>query len=358
MSACSSPIIVLAGGSGGIHELRRRLDDRTVSWALLRFQVGSGAFLRTKLVSVHCSGEDMPVGRRGLLNSRGSEVLGLLGKAHAHIEITSSRELTADYLSQRLLPLFTADNLDLSPQDMAQEFARMEAEALARRRAKAKLERRLTPTEALRAVGADRGAYNWALLEASTLALHGAGYGGISELKAELSEDSVLFGLLRLSFGRATNKGDQAGPGITKHVLIHWVGPSVSAVRRGIWNARLHEAVALIGEWCAVTLRWEAHNTEQIDLEDIIAELRRLTVVDTAVADRIVSKEYFASLEEDVREHELEVDEWDCDVATETDLGKATSMVRSSSGEWNWVLCGCEPPRRLSSSARPATGGS
>lgn len=384
LSGASEPVKVLGVGAGGIVELSKHLNDRMVSWALLRFQVGGGTFLRTKLVAIHCNGEETSVMLRGWLNARSSEIFSLLGDVHANIEVTNAKELTVEYLCQRLLPVFAADNLTLSITQLNEEYgkmvAQMEEEAARRQQLAAapppapKSPGPTDASEALAAVAAERGPCNWLLLEPRTLQLHSSGLGGLEELKENLVEDRVLFGVLRLSFGCSNRQGNaRPVPGITKHIFVHWVGPRVSVVQRGLLNARLANAVTSVGQRCATSFRREAHCMSDLKLEDIVSELRRLTVVDgVAAADgvaagRISAAEYLAALKEETAnptnasnaESEREAEP----IAPATkphemeDVPSAIRKVRDPFGEWNWVLCGWDRPEPNMPPPSPCRGG-
>jgi hypothetical protein len=365
---------VLGVGAGGIVELSSQVKDNMVSWALLRFQVGGGTFLRTKLVAIHCNGDNTPVMLRGWLNARGSEVQLLMGEVHANIDVTNARDLTVENLCARLLPLFAADNLVLSLADLNEEYGKvveqMQKEACQKRLEAAASARAYklpqTPRDAagaLRAVGAEAGPCNWLLLEPRSLHLHSCGHGGLEDLKEHLPEDQVLFGALRLTFG-------SIGRGITKHIFVHWVGPRVSAVQRGLLNARLAGAGTLVGKSCAVAFRRQAHCLGDLKLEDIVAELRRLTVVDGVgaadglAASRISAAEYLAALrEETTRLSSQTQPEWEAEPEMHTpepitvDVKTAINKVRSPNGEWNWVICGWEHPDSRKSVTSPSRGG-
>jgi hypothetical protein len=378
LSGAEEPVRILGVGSGGILELSEQVNDRMVSWALLRFQVGGGTFLRTKLVAIHCNGEDTPVMLRGWLNGRSSEVLGLLGEVHANIDITRSKELTVQDVCKRLLPLFAADNLVLSIDALYEEYGKVvqQMQEESRQRTLAPVPAPTPPdaevrpapgprtaSEALRAVGAERGKCNWVLLEPRSFQLHSCGLGGLEDLKSNLAEDRVLFGALRLTFGSQR-------PGIVKHIFVHWVGPRVSAVQRGLLNARLADAAAFVGKSCALVFRRQAHCLGDLRLEDIIAELRRLTVVDGIAATdgiaagRISAAEYLAALKEETSPQP----EWEAEPEAlapppapkpahlGVDIKTAIDKVRSTSGEWNWVLCGWDRPEPLSKPS-PSRGG-
>lgn len=418
LSGAADPVCVLGVGAGGIVELSSHLRDDMVCWALLRFQVGGGNFERTKLVAIHCNGESTPVMLRGWLNERSTEVLSLLGEVHANIDVKGPKELTVDALCQRVLPLFAADNstfknvtlsLDALKEEMNAQLQReaeqrlkaAEAEqqlkaAAASRAATpapaaivamtAPLKKSLTAADGLRAVGTEKGSCNWVLLEPRSLELHSSGLGGLEDLKANLAEDQVLFGALRLSFGSSSGSGGARTSGITKHIFVHWVGPRVSVMQRGKCNARLATATTLVGQYCGVAFNRQAHCLADLGLDDVISELRRLTVVETLTAadgiaaSRISAAEYLAGLKEEAlareiakeealaREESMKAKEEAETVAAPpislpvekpapVDLKTAIKEVRATSGEWNWVLCGWERPTLNMPPPSPCRGG-
>eukprot|EP00913_Durusdinium_trenchii_P010141 g9508.t1 len=149
-------------------------------------------------------------------------------------------------------------------------------------------QKQISVDRALAAVGDATGPYNWVLLEPEKFELHNAGYGGLLEMKVWLAEDLVLFGVIRFTFGRETAssvEGMTASPKVVKYIFVHWVGPNVSAVRRGKWNAKQQQADAQVRAICSITFRREAHSLDDLDLADLISELWRLAVVDGAITD-------------------------------------------------------------------------
>jgi len=405
----------LACGVGGVEELCHQLDDRNVAWALLRFQVGGGAFVQTKMVLIQLNGSRTPALQRGLLNARSTEVLRELGEVNASLQVTSGKDLTLDYLCERLLPFFSTDHMDYSLQALKSDYESMVEQSQRRAAAPAAtverptphsdrpprlprssrvgrrsgvhveapadpqvgatvsvMERDLSLDQALMEVAEESSFYNWLLLEPGRLNLHKAGAGGFEELQANLVDDRVLFGLVRLSFGRGDGR-----VGLTKHVLIHWVGPQVGAVRRGLCGAKYGEVSALVGSYCALAFRHEANSLSDLKLEEIILKLQRLTVVDSVsgdgVAARISLEEYNLAKTEELRRQDealkrrseakrpkaVQVQIPKLEVAASTketpatplavaslpDLKTALRMVRDPKGHINWVLCGL--PSRL-----------
>jgi len=324
---------VLGCGVGGIEELRRQLDDSTVAWALLRFQVGGGTFVRTKMVLIHLNGINTPVIQRGLLNARSQEVLRQLGEVNASLQVASGKELTVDYLCERLLPVFSTDHMEYSLQGLKTEYDKMVKAS--QQRAEAPLQETretegvlppplptlepptaravhgasdVTLQEAMQEVASEEGFFNWVLIDPSRLCLYKAGQGGFDELQEHLASERVLFGVLRMTFGGSLcNDTGRTIHGLTKHVLVHWVGPGVSVMRRGLDSARYGQVAHLVGRYCAVAFRKEVHCAADLRLEMIIHELQRLTVVDSTsggsgqAASRISVEEYNIAMAEESR---------------------------------------------------------
>eukprot|EP00440_Ansanella_granifera_P032662 gb/GFBE01035434.1/.p1 GENE.gb/GFBE01035434.1/~~gb/GFBE01035434.1/.p1 ORF type:complete len:191 (+),score=45.28 gb/GFBE01035434.1/:1-573(+) len=142
--------------------------------------------------------------------------------------------------------------------------------------------------EALRSISQPAAVVNWALLEPTKLDLHKAGCGGLDEMKSWLLEDKVLFGVLRFVFPRGL--GD--GPPIVKHLFVHWIGATVSPVRRGQWNSKLEAAMGVVRSYCDFAFKRTAHDAEDLDLTDLISELARLTY-DKECGSRKLSLEWY-----------------------------------------------------------------
>ncbi|CAE7947096.1 unnamed protein product [Symbiodinium sp. KB8] len=238
----------LEADSGGIqvNEFQAKetlLKDDSVAWALLRWEVGSGTFVRSKLVAIHFNGDEVPTVRRGRLNARSAEVLGLLGEAHATIEVKCKEDLHLDFVCERLMKVLTSDSMAKS---MSAEALRKDYEMLIEKtkseKAKGKDKalrvprtvkdhpgKQISVDRILAAVGDTTGPYNWALLEPERLELHNAGYGGLVEMKDWLAEDLVLFGMIRklqrllVSLQRRTG-----GTGLGEH---QWMPPKAEEDR-------------------------------------------------------------------------------------------------------------------------------
>jgi len=345
------PMCVRACGAGGVEELSGALDDSMVCWGLLRFQVGSGTYARNKMVIIHFNGEDTPAVLRGRLNARTKEATSILGDAHASVEVKRKDEVSVEWLCERVLPFITSDDGDYSVSKLKAEYEKQIRENEKQQKRASVSARALTAKEnpkcklqakdALRAVGKASGAFNWALLEPVMLDLHNAGYGGISEMKEWLHEDKVLFGILRFTFGQA----------IVKHVFVHWVGPKVSTVKRGQFNSKRGAAEAQVRASCAgLTFSKEVHELEDLNLEELIQELKRLSIVDgqgcfeTAI-NAISVDEYMATLEKE-REEQLKAQMGDLEqeVTDKPPIPEIRTGVddvrKQAEGSCNWLIIG------------------
>lgn len=125
---------------------------------------------------------------------------------------------------------------------------------------------------------------NWIMLEPTHLDLHGAGRGGLEELKLHLPPDKVMFSVLRCLFPRS-------GKPIVKRIFIHWIGPEVSPVKRGRWNSRLEAAMSTVRNSMDFAFTKTAYTIEDLDLADLMRELSKVTY-DREAGGRELSAEW------------------------------------------------------------------
>lgn len=233
----------------------------------------------------------------------------------------------------------------------------------------------VTLTDALQAVATQNGTFNWVIMEPVKLGLHNAGCGGFEEMKDWLEPDKVMFCVFRVSFDAT---------GAFKHVFVHWIGPSVSTVKCGQWNSKVPQAEEIVRSRMSVNLKKTAHNLDEMDLAEVMNELRRLTYnVDDNFGSLVaqqrasVCRDYLETVMKDVQRiqdsdaevheqpeptdpkvEEEEEDTQDADETTELPtLEQALSVVQSIGGEWNWVLIqsGALPSRFSQSGAPPSS---
>lgn len=355
-SIASTAVNVLGVGSGGVQELCGYVDDASVSWALVRFQVGSASNARTKFVSVHCNGEDVPTVKRGRLNARTKEVIQMFGDVHANIEVRRKADITVDLLCEKLLTVFNSTDVGGSGttlKGLKEEYEKMVSESLSAKASGANnlgadvavqtaKDAGVTAKACLEAVGGTQGPWNWVLLEPTKLELHNGGYGGLEEMKQHLDVTKVLFGLIRFSFGKSEAAcGTAFVPANVKHVFVHYVGNKVPVVRRGQWNAKQNEADKEVRTVCVPLFRKEAHSADDLTLEDMISEVKRLALSTQASEE----ESNIISVEECLKAWEAEKLERlsggtssSADDAEMPEADTAIETVRAVGGMWNWTL--------------------
>jgi len=373
--------LVVAGVGCGIDELSERLNNNTVSWAMCRFNIGSGTFARVKIVTVTCNRKDTATVHRGRLQSRTPEALSLFEPYHVHVQVESREELTLDFMLNELEDVCVADHMgEFSLDELRADYKKANKEA---RSARAKLEeersekvpappaddaalpediklkRKLSVSvpAALQALGAPSGRFNWVLLS-PTMELHNAGNMGLNELKESLDPEKVLFGTLRLTFPRGRD-----APPIVKNLFIHWIGPSVSAVKRAQLSTKLEQAMNMFREVSILTFNKTAYTLDDLDIAELIAELERVTYDTDSLARKISVEWYEEGLGAEIKqiaEHEedlLDAEGMVCPhegreehkvsrsprcTADLPDIETAVSIVRQPYGAFNWMLLECD----------------
>jgi hypothetical protein len=295
--ADAGPVLVSTGI--GVEELQQALDDTTVQWALLRVELGSGAFQRQKVLFLHLNGANCPAVRRGRLSERTVEVQNhLRGEEgfHASLVVSRAEEVTIDEIMSRVGHCFVADDLGNhaagwkgrrteTSDSRALESLRSgkpDFDSIKRTRSCPGHESS-NPVEsgrdALRSM-ADGGPINWILLrpDPKGLPLVGSGTGSVDEMRTSLTDhaNDVLFGVLRLSFGTGRLRR-------TKFALVYIVGRETSTMCRGGTCAvrpQMEQAVAVFVNSCTTM---EIDSAEDFTLEAVIDRLQRSVIVDNEV---------------------------------------------------------------------------
>eukprot|EP00927_Polykrikos_kofoidii_P068136 TRINITY_DN63519_c0_g1_i1.p1 TRINITY_DN63519_c0_g1~~TRINITY_DN63519_c0_g1_i1.p1 ORF type:complete len:498 (-),score=88.89 TRINITY_DN63519_c0_g1_i1:149-1642(-) len=298
-----SLLTLLGAGDDGADGMQPFLDESSVQWAILRFDLGSGSFSRQKVVFMHFNGERCAPVRRGWVNACTKDVQHILRTCddfsdsfHAAIEVTRKMDATAQKLLEKVKPLFVSDHLGdhsvqwakhggvagragiLQRRSSAPPIMSQEVESAARC-VPGHLSQQMYSSgrEALHAVADPYGKWSWVLVgpNVDELSLVAGGSGSVDEIRKCLAdhEDEVLFGLLRMSFGTGRLRR-------TKHVFLHICGAKVPAVRRGqlaLLRQSMKEALSSFA-FCSVNF-FDA-SAEDITLEAVVERVRRAVVVD------------------------------------------------------------------------------
>jgi hypothetical protein len=336
-------VAVRAVGNGGEDELSAHINGTEACWALLRCPASQGAS-KEKLVTITCAGAGPSAAESKEMLSLSSHVLQLFGPSDFSLDIAHGQELAGQLdvaLSQPDTHNISVAGTLFAPGDAA------ELEAKAER--------------ALHAIGNEGSSCNWVLLEPAKLQLHGAGCGGLEELKEHLLTDKVLFGVLRFTFPRA-----EPAPPIVKYLFVHWIGSKVSVVRRGQWNSKLEDAALKIRKFCDFAFRKTAYAFEDLELAHLIGELGRVTCVTSSdtrqfsvdwyleslgpyeheVPLQLTTQRDSAPLDEDISDNK-----WLCvsDPLLRESAKHVIQVVREQGRQWTWVLLALAEFRDVSS---------
>mmetsp|Transcript_80190 Transcript_80190/g.158855 ORF Transcript_80190/g.158855 Transcript_80190/m.158855 type:complete len:398 (+) Transcript_80190:94-1287(+) len=310
MAAEDDALVVLGAGTGGIAELNTVVNDAAVQWAVLRFDVGSGAFCRRKFLFLHVNGEECPIVKRGQANAYTAEAQRLLRADnqegfHASLTVTQKEEVTEEQLKTRVGHLFVQDDMEYTsmqvkerryssqsdPGDVSGPSIKTPRETAdgekGTRRHSCPEPRQAglsfaTGRAALSAVAEDGGAWNWVLVKpnSNTLQLVAGGTGSVDEMREHLLEHDteVLFGFLRLHFGEGRLRR-------AKHVFVHAVGSRVSTVARGRMMAERPKVESEVQKLAHCHTTFVTSRPQDLTLEAVVERVRRASMIDDAVLD-------------------------------------------------------------------------
>lgn len=355
-SALSAPLAVLGVGHGGIDGLREHVNDETVQWGLLRFQVGGGDFQRTKFISICINGEDTPAMVRGRLATRAKDVMQAMGTVHAGVDVTRSRDLTVDLLIERVLPIFVVDRMDAAKlKQLYTESVTATDQMFARRSSRRKtsvgsevhpeamqsplldLEEQgcdkpnISSEQALGMLAAPDAPLNWFLFEPEKFELHNAGSGGVEEMHFALDDSLVLFGVARFVFKymkEKTDMGFETSVNTAKYYFIHWMGEETPPIKRSKWNRQKEKAQAFARTKCAIAISKTASTLDDLKLRPMISDLYRFTAVESECQDEESSVDaYLAAIAEEQQQREAKLMERICREEEERQAGLAAQRA-------------------------------
>lgn len=274
----------------GLEEFTSCLDSGRVQFGVIRFELGSGAFMRSKYCFVHFVGQGVPAVKRGKHNARKEEIMAAMQGSHTDISFTSIREVTVDAILQHMLSTIGADEggeggtVDFSAfrQQMEEQMAAApapepepaggEEPETAGVGAPTAVDLGISFQDALGQVRSEHGSLNWLLAEpnASEPRLVNAGSGSIPEMRQFLAQDRVLYGLVRAGFGAGAFKR-------VKYLFWHWTGPNVSMVKRGKWNAEKDGMQELMRPF---TMDMTANSVEETEVDFVVDAIKSVIVSD------------------------------------------------------------------------------
>jgi hypothetical protein len=334
--------------AGGIPDMAKSMDDHTVQFGLLKLDIGSGSFKRSKMVFVHLQGENAGAVAKGRLNTLKGSVKTAVGATHAEVQLYSVDDCSTENVLEQLGSVMSMDDMGgFSIAKMTEDYEAMIASsgpapsgggdvlARAATRQTAAEMGTVEAAKALEAVKQPLGPFNWALFKpSSTLDLHNAGSMSVNEMSKWLAADQVLFGLLRMGFGVGKFRR-------VKWICLHWSGESVSPVKRGRANALKKDILKWLEPF---SLTVSASDADEMTLETIIDKVKRTAVVDGGTADADEDPFSMESFMKALREEAAANAEFFGEDDADEDAGdlpfKSTVDAVAGTGGFNWMLIG------------------
>ena len=279
---------VVGAGSGGITEMQSKLLNDAVYYGLLRFDVGSGSFVRTKRIFVHFSGDDCPMKKRNAANTSKGKVKGLLGQCAAEMVLNHTDECTIEQVGARFSTLFASDHGDFDVGALKADYEAMISSMFgasvkdklkklskSRKTAAELIEdegRKIPGKKALQAVRDPLGPFNWIILEphATKIKMINAGSLSVDEMDKWLKPDYCAAVLLRMGFGSGPFRR-------TKWIACWWSPDGLSPMKRGKAMGLKKRMMSLLEPY-SITI--EATDKHELTLETIIGKVKAAVAVD------------------------------------------------------------------------------
>lgn len=358
-----------ARGIGSVEEMKDHMDENTVMFGMLRFVFGHGSFARVKFVFIHLNGEGCPTVKRGRFNAKKGEAGDQIGACHTSLEYKTPDEITVDGVLEHLFNVCVSDGglgkgtemtVDQMKKDMEVMIEKAHEELEALQEAPAPVDKSPGPmrgimwkdmtikpswSEVLQMVRADMGPFNWMLLkpDARMPEVVNAGSGSVTQMRDELEDNQVYYGLVRMGFGTGQFRR-------SKWIYIHWSGENVPAMKRGKYNAEDGDMNIMLGSHNVAVA---AQSMDEFTLEEVIKKVQKAVVTDgdATETDLFSMDGFLAALEEEQREIEAGSDELEdaspaspspsavIGIPEQPPLMDGIESVRSDRQPYNWLLC-------------------
>ena len=159
-----------------------------------------------------------------------------------------------------------------------------------------------------------------------------SGYGGLEDLVEALSEEKVIFGMMKFSLGDGMFARD-------KFVYLHFNGADCKGMKKAKDNSKKEETVkAMGGSHTEMTFERKV----EVTIDDIVEHCLRVLVIDGGSYNK-------AQMQEKIETQMVKKET--AKIGTATELGKDPSadfmdvleQVRAEKGSFNWLLANPEP---------------
>jgi len=344
-------------GTAGVREMAESLEDDQIMFGLLQVKVGKGTFERTKNLFLHFNAAKFPSAvKRSKITEKYLPAAKLLfGHVHATLLMEEKLDCTIREVFTQTKGTFIEDDLG-TVKKKGWTIKKMEEEYEKKMRAKLrkvqKAEGTLDTTDPkqwkgkrlIKELHEEHSPINWALFHPHKKLLKpmAFGMGDLSKLRQCLRDDMVQYALIRMSFGSGSFRRSH-------WIFLHWSGENMKGIKMMTKRAEHNSYQKFMGEkmspWGMV---FTCQDREQVSLEDMILQVRKLVVVDGKDDYKFDSSSYFEALEETkkvIQTKQEKVEEARKRVGQELDkkrmgwkVEESVKLVAAPKGDDNWNL--------------------
>jgi len=344
-------------GTAGVREMADALIDDQIMFGLLQVKVGKGTFIRTKNLFLHFNAMKFPsaVKRSKIREKYLPAAKTLFGHVHATLLMEQKLDCTVREVFTQTKGCFVEDDLG-NVKKKGWTIEKMEKEYDKKMRAKLrkvqKEEGTLDTTDPkqwkgkrlIKELHEEHSPINWALFHPHKKLLKpmAFGMGDLSHLRTCLRDDMVQYALIRMSFGSGSFRRSH-------WVFLHWSGENMKGIKKMTERAEHNSYQKFMGEkmspWGMVVT---CNSKEQVSLEEMILQVRKLVVVDGKDDYKFDSSSYFEALEESkkvIQTKQEKVEEAKKRVGQELDKKRmgwkvedSVKLVAAPVGDDNWIL--------------------
>lgn len=344
-------------GTAGVREMAESLEDDQIMFGLLQIKVGKGTFMRAKNLFLHFNALKFPSAvKRSKITEKYLPAAKLLfGHVHAELLMKEQLDCTVREVFTQTKGTFIEDDLG-TVKKKGWTIKKMEEEYDKKMRAKLrkvqKAEGTLDTTDPkqwkgkriIKELHEEHSPINWALFAPHKRLLKpmAFGMGDLSTLRKCLRDDMVQYALIRMSFGSGSFRRSH-------WIFLHWSGENMRGIKKMTERAEHNSYQKFMGERMAPWgMVFTCQDREQVSLEDMIIQVRKLVVVDGKDDYKFDSSSYFEALEETkkvIQTKQEKVEEARKRAGQELDKRRAgwkvedsVTLVAAPQGDDNWIL--------------------
>jgi len=283
-------IELVGKGTGGVAELKDRLDPAKMFYGLVRVTDKIDNSVTVKFVFIVWCGEGVPFVQKAKMTTHKGSITKLIGQFHNDINCSNTQELSDDIVMRKVrdasgTSVHVKDSSSSSSSSPSAPAPSSPTPAPSGKAAKAASHATSKPASApgtasvvqfvdeekiraaIKAVRSDNDETDWLLLgydgpNSTKIVLQATGSAGLDELIALLKDDQVQYGLYR-----TTDTVDNTVA--VKFVLILWVGEKLPVIRKARITTHKGELTAFIGQY---HVDCSCSNLNEIN-DDIVTDL-------------------------------------------------------------------------------------